>query len=340
MHFYRAALMVSAAMLGAGCATAQNAAPPVTTSAAAPAQCLGLPTDKVAIQTYVFMGELTGLQLPAGADTLPVAEKVKVLTSVFMRGNPQGAAPEKIEALFNGLHSIGYRNIESSSITSSLPLGEHVAMLKRTGLRAVAGHDGLDLATWPATLAKAQANGQTFVGAGGFGAPGLDTLEHTLETARNLNVLGKAAAKEGLKLYVHNHSGELTTKFLYDKGDGKPVMTSAWEIVAANTDPNYVFFEVDIFWSQLAMGPGNSEALLSFLKAHRGRIALLHMKDMAQNTAITDLGTGIIDWHGVVDAAGPAIGYYIFEFDLPEKPMQSAKIAFDYLTCGGTGSSR
>lgn len=330
------ALMLSAATMATGCATMAGA----QAADAAPARCLALPTDRVAIQTYVFMGQLAGFQLPADSDSLPIAEKVKVLTGVFAKGTPAAAPPEKIEALFKSLHAIGYRNIESSSSTNALPASVHAPMLKRVGLHAIASHESLDMATWPATLAKAKANGQVFVGSGGFGAPGLDTLEHTLETARNLNTLGKQAADQGMKLYVHNHSGELTTRHLYDRGDGKPVMTTAWEIITANTDPKYVFFEVDIFWTQLALGPGNNDALLSFLNQHRGRIALLHMKDMAKNTAITDLGTGIIDWPGVVDAAGPAVKYYIFEFDLPDDPMKSARIAFDYLTCGGARTAR
>ncbi len=31
-------------------------------------------------------------------------------------------------------------------------------------------------------------------------------------------------------------------------------MASAWEIVAANTDPRYVHFEVDIHWARVGIG--------------------------------------------------------------------------------------
>lgn len=48
-------------------------------------------------------------------------------------------------------------------------------------------------------------------------------------------------------LYVHNHTGEFDARFPYDPGDGKPVPTSAWEIVAANTDPRFIQFEIDVF---------------------------------------------------------------------------------------------
>jgi sugar phosphate isomerase/epimerase len=117
------------------------------------------------------------------------------------------------------------------------------------------------------------------------------------------------------------------------------VMTSAWEIVAANTDPRYVHFEVDIYWAREAFGAGETQELLNFLKRYRDRIVLLHMKDMAPSGAVADLGHGTTNWHEVIDAAGPAVRYYIYEFDLPANPARSAQIGFEYLTCNRKGSS-
>ncbi len=59
------------------------------------------------------------------------------------------------------------------------------------------------------------------------------------------------------------------------------------------------------------------------------------MKEMAPNAAVADMGAGTTDWRRVVEAAGPQIAYYIYEFDFPSDPAQSAKIGFDYLGCGG-----
>lgn len=328
------ALMVAAVMMTPMAVAHDHAAAMPT------AHCLGLPTKKVAIQTYVFMGDLAGLRLPADADNLPPMKKFGQLGSLFTPGGAPKPSSEKVEALFRAIRGIGYRNIESSPATNGFSADVHAAMLKRAGLHAVASHEPLDKATWPATLAKAKANGQMFIGSGDFGRPGLSSLERTLETARTLNELGKSAADQGLKFYVHNHTGEFSSRFLYDRGDGKPVMTSAWEIVAANTDPRYVHFEIDVYWARLAFKPENFEELLGFIRKYRGRISLLHMKDMAGNGAITDLGAGTTDWRRVVDAAGPSIQYYIFEFDFPVDPMRSARIGFDYLTCGGKLKSR
>lgn len=299
-------------------------------------QCLGLPVEKVAIQTYVFMGELMQLRLPPGSDSLPPMKKFETLGWLFS-GAAHQPRPADVEAVYATIRQIGYRNIEESSFTGQSKPDDHAALLKRSGLRAVASHESLDAAGWKQTLTKARAAGQEFVGSGSWGNPGPDTLGHLLATARMLNERGKAAADQGLKFYIHNHAAEFTGRFPYDHGDGKPVMTSAWEIVAANTDPRYVSFELDIYWAREAFGLGNSQELLQLLKKYRSRIVLLHMKDTAPSGAVADLGSGITDWRAVVHAAGPDIRYYVYEFDLPERPARSAQIGFEYLTCREAG---
>lgn len=241
--------------------------------------------------------------------------------------------PAEVESVFGRIRAIGYRNLEESSFTGSFTPTNYSALLKRTRLRTVASHESLDETGWAQSLAKAKAAGQEFVGSGSWGAPGPDTLEHLLNTASMLNARGKAAADQGLKFYIHNHAGEFTSRFPYDHGDGKPVMTSAWEIVAANTDPRYVNFELDIYWAREAFGLGNSQDLFDFLKKYRSRIVLLHMKDTADSGVVADMGAGTTDWREVVQAAGPGIRYYVYEFDLPENPLRSAEIGFEYLTC-------
>lgn len=299
--------------------------------------CLGLPVEKIAIQTYSFAPTLMGIDIPPEWDALPVAEKFERLKPHFAKlaggGQPD---PAKLAEVFAQIAAIGYRNVEGMGLISAGDPDGYARLLKDHGLQSVAGHVNLDKATWPATLAAAKARGQRYIGSGGFGAPGLDTLDHVLATAANLNELGKAAAAEGLTLYVHNHTGEFDSRFPYDRGDGKLAMTNAWEIVAANTDPRLVQFEVDIFWARLGLRPDRFDDLLAFLEKYRSRIALLHMKDLAPNGAVADMGAGTTDWQRVIDAAGPQIAYYVYEYDFPSDPAKSARIGFDYLSCAKT----
>ena len=183
-------------------------------------------------------------------------------------------------------------------------------------------------------IADAKTLGQSYIGSAGFGQPGFDTLENTLATAANLNILGKAAADKGLHLYLHNHQAELNTKYSYDLNkNGKPEMVSAWEIVAANTDPRYVNFEVDVHWARVGLGVDKFDDLIAFLNKYQKRIVMLHVKDTTADGKITDLGMGTTDWPAVFKAAGPSIRYYIWEYDGVPDVFKSADIAYRYLRC-------
>lgn len=81
------------------------------------------------------------------------------------------------------------------------------------------------------------------------------------------NRVGKIAAEYGLKLGYHNHSGE----FKCLKGTDKVM----WEYLVENTDPQYVCFELDVFWCQ--RGGKNP---VDYLKKYADRIDLLHIKDV------------------------------------------------------------
>lgn len=299
-------------------------------------RCLGLPEQKVAVQAYTFVADLVGADIPKEWDSLPVAAKFEQAMPLFGKifgGQQPKPTRQQIDAVLKQIHAIGFRNVEGFDLISQEAPALYAKLLKKNGLRAVANHTELTPAQWPARIAEAKARGQTFIGSSGFGQPGFDTLEHVLETARNLDALGRTAKAQGLKLYVHNHDKELTTKFLYDKGDGKPVMTSAWEIVAANTNPDLVHFQVDVFWALTAFGPDHFDDLLAFLEKHRSRIVMLHIKDLAADGAMTAPGKGAIDWRRVVTAAGPQIAYYIVEYDLPSDASSVSKDGLAYLTC-------
>lgn len=325
-------LMLSSALAAGGASAHDHSAHRKAPEAA---QCLALPVDKIAIQTYTFAKTVANIDIPAEWDTLPEGEKFERLRPLFAKLVGVKPDPARLEAVLKEIAAIGYRNVEGVNLIGGSDPAAYAALLKENGLQAVASHEPLDKAKWPALLAEAKARGQRFIGSGGFGGPGLDTLDHVLETARNLNELGAAAAAEGLTLYVHNHTGEFDNRFPYDHGDGQPVETSAWEIIAANTDPRFVQFEVDIFWARLGLKPERFDDLLAFLEKHRDRIVLLHMKDLAPNGAIAHMGMGTTDWRRVVEAAGPQIAYYIYEYDFPSDPAKAARIGFDYLHCGG-----
>lgn len=252
-----------------------------------------------------------------------------------------------IEAVIAHMAEVGMRNIERFGGTFGLTLEEYADLYDQYRVRPVASHGSLNPNTWDQTLADAKTLNQKYVGSGGFGGPGFGSLEDTLQTAENLNDLGRRALQQGLKLFGHNHDGEFTTKYPYDiDGDGDLEDTPVIEILIAETDPRYVSFEIDIHWARVGLAggrgspdlaenvndPENQEELLEFLEKYADRIPLLHVKDTAVDGSITEVGQGTTDWADVFRTAD-SVKHYFIEYDFPPDPYFTAENGFEFLSC-------
>ncbi|TNE63617.1 MAG: sugar phosphate isomerase/epimerase [Alphaproteobacteria bacterium] len=135
--------------------------------------------------------------------------------------------------------------------------------------------------------------------------------------AETLNKAGEKAKSAGLAVAYHNHD------FEFDALDG----TTPYEILLANTDPDLVKLELDLFWLNVA-----GVDLLSIIDRFPGRVPLAHVKDRTKDGAMTDVGSGIIDFGRVFAQAEKAgLKHYIVEHDQPEDPMQTAANSVKYL---------
>jgi sugar phosphate isomerase/epimerase len=278
--------------------------------------CTPLPEVKIAIQMYSMNGALRDPGAAPGA-----------------RG---GTPPAIVDSVLAGLHTIGYKNAELAGLFGQT-IGTVRPLMEKNQIKVIGNHGNLtaDLSAWAQTIDDAKTLGQDpMIGAAGYGPPGLNGgIENVLATAANLNKLGEAAAAKGLALYMHNHAAEVSTTYSYDiRKNGKPEMVSALEIVAANTNPRYVHFEIDVHWALNGL-KGNQDDLIALLNRLKGRIIALHVKDTAPDGKITDLGAGVIDWPRVYAAAGPDVKYYIWEYDGAPEPMKNAEIAYKYMRC-------
>ncbi len=92
------------------------------------------------------------------------------------------------------------------------------------------------------------------------------TVEGVQQMCEYFNKVGKIAAEYGLKLGYHNHAREYELL-----KDSEQVM---WEYLVENTDPQYVCFELDVYWCN--KGGKNP---VDYLKKYPSRIELLHVKD-------------------------------------------------------------
>ncbi|MEO8415651.1 MAG: sugar phosphate isomerase/epimerase [Ginsengibacter sp.] len=139
---------------------------------------------------------------------------------------------------------------------------------------------------------------------------GIFTLENAESAAAVFNKAGEVLKDSGLIFCYHAHGYEFQP---YKDG-------TLLDYLIKNTNPQYVSFEMDIFWIQF--GGGNPVALL---KKYGSRWKLMHLKDMRKGT-IKDLtggtsvdndvslGTGEIDIPGILKEAKKAgIKHYFIE---------------------------
>ena len=131
------------------------------------------------------------------------------------------------------------------------------------------------------------------------------SLDSVKRRAEQLNANGKLAQKFGMKMLVHNHTGE------FEKLTDSPRTT--FDILIEETDPALVTMQLDLGWIYIAgVDP------IALFKAHPGRFELWHVKDVfglktvnrslgpnarVSSMALVPVGTGHIEWKPVFEQA-------------------------------------
>jgi sugar phosphate isomerase/epimerase len=233
--------------------------------------------------------------------------------------------------VLRAIEKIGYREVEvtASNLDTIWP------SLKQTSLKPVSLHLNTPLFTKeqdkiPAALDDAKKRGFEYVVCP-YVAPadrgGADVMRKLGET---LNKAGEQARKSGLHLCYHNHAFEFEPS-----GDGNLL-----DVLMKATDPKLVSLELDIMWVRV----GGADPV-SVLKQYRNRVALMHLKNVAEGTekrynegiprtAFREVGKGMIDIPAVLRAAEKAgVKHYFVEQDQTAgNPIDSLRESFEYLS--------
>ncbi|MFC4020092.1 TIM barrel protein [Micromonospora sp. GCM10011542] len=228
------------------------------------------------------------------------------------------------------LRRIGYRRVEHAGFVGRTA-AQFRAALDAAGLRATSGHTGIpqpfDAAAWERALADANVVGcqkivHPYFGRGADGRPIRDPAVYRA-LARDLNRAGRLAERAGLDFGYHNHQLEFVP--LTDGSTG-------FEILAEQTDPRLVHFELDLYWAwRGAHDP------VDVIRAHRGRIRQVHVKDLDVEGGFADLGTGVIGFGRIFAHEREAgIEEYIVERDdagtaprAPADALDTARVGFN-----------
>ena len=228
------------------------------------------------------------------------------------------------EGTLAALADIGYRQVEFAGLYRHEPAAVR-SILDRYRLRAIGGHVDLTAITdtLDQTITEARTLGYEFVV-----MAWIDEDKRTRAgyhgIAEALNRAGDKLRHAGLTLAYHNHLFEFAP--LDPAPPGSP--RCGYDILIADTNPDLVAFELDLFW--IRKGGGDA---LAYFHEHPGRFRLVHVKDMAPDGAMVDLGRGAMDWPTLLRAASQAgVRYFIAEHDQPQDPLQFARTAFEYLS--------
>src|ERR1700722_9629197 len=237
---------------------------------------------------------------------LPIGIQLYTVGSDVQKDAP--AAVKQIAA-------IGYKEVETAGFGSLKTAAEFRKVLDDNGLKCPSAHLSFDLSNLQKAFDDANALGCTYATASvarmmilpppdmslpadqrmkqmiaGIMAP--MTEDDAKRLADVMNTVGAAAEKSGLVFASHNHTEQ------FSPVEGK----TAFDYLVNHTDPKNVAFEIDCGWAMVAgYNPGD------LVKAHPGRIKMLHIKDfLAFEKGATpggpnspkgaEIGGGIIDY--------------------------------------------
>ena len=151
-------------------------------------------------------------------------------------------------------------------------------------------------------------------------APEYRTIDHFKLLADKLNVIGERVIGAGLKFAYHNHD------FEFHDHDGQ----TGYDIILANTDPNLVKLQMDMYWVEHSSKKPPSELIAE----NPWRYVMWHIKDMDEVTRdYSEMGNGSIDYKKLLSSIDKdALQYYYIEQggNFAENSMQSIAESASY----------
>jgi sugar phosphate isomerase/epimerase len=177
------------------------------------------------------------------------------------------------------LATIGYENIEllsfnflnNTKFSDVFPAAKVKAKFQALKINPIASHEmlprGTDLLNydWESVIKY-----NSELGCQAIVIPWLwfNNREDTLRVAEQMNTIGRLFKKSGLQLYYHNHGHEFRKT-----GD-----STFFDLLAENTDPDHLKFELDLIWIALAgIDP------ITVMEKLGSRADLTHQNDSSKN---------------------------------------------------------
>lgn len=194
-------------------------------------------------------------------------------------GSPELYAKNHVEAL-KALADMGYTSVEPANYKDGKLYGVEPEQFKSdldaAGLTCLSTHIVKNISSeelrtgdftesmkwWDQAIACHKTAGAKYIVQPSFPVP--DNLKDLKTWCDYFNAVGRKCAEAGIKFGYHNHSHE------FKKVEDRVV----YDFMLENTDPRFVFFEMDVYWA--VMGHAYP---VEYFKKYPGRFRLLHIKD-------------------------------------------------------------
>lgn len=261
------------------------------------------------------------MHLPA----MPSAKHSELLYGVQI-ATVRHEATQDLARLLQALHQIGFTQVELQSVVYSHPAATLRQIIEDAGLKAVAGH--FSLPNIETSIDYAHELGLNYMVAM-LPRPRPESLDQFRAIATQLNKIATVVRSHGMEFALLFHNVELVPQ---DDSSG-------FNELLKHTDPALVHLEVDVYWiSQAGLDPA------TFLREHKDRVKLLHLKDRlagfpftyttdAGSDHSTELGKGTISWPALLrQAQQQGIRYAYLDYDKTASPvLESLNQSFAYL---------
>jgi sugar phosphate isomerase/epimerase len=248
-------------------------------------------------------------------------------------------AERNLPHVLDQIHRIGYQEVETYPGVYTFSADALRHMIVDAGLRGPSGHFSYDdLGT---RFEYATELGLEWMVCSMIPPTMWDSFAGFRTAAKQFNAWGKQAKGMGMRFAFHNHDYEfrpLGSQGLFAPGTGVTKRTG-YDVLRQETDPNLVFFEVDVYWAAQA---GHDPVTLMRLLGNR--LKLLHLKDRAAGFPISydmnpdsghfePVGRGTLNWKAIL-AEGERLGveHYFVEQDQTHGPaIDAVRESYRYL---------
>ena len=223
---------------------------------------------------------------------------------------------------------IGYTFVEPAGYGDGKFYGMEPAEFKKVvnnaGMDIISSHTGRpvpDSSNWDKTMEWwdqcIQAHkevGVKYIVQPFMGEKAYNSLEGLQRYCEYFNAVGEKCNKAGIKFGYHNHDQEFKTKF-----DG----TRIYDYMLQNTDPEKVFFQIDLYWAV----EGGADPV-KYFEEYPERFTLWHVKDKAELGA-----SGMMDFEKYFQQAEQSgMQYQIVEIEeYNYEPIVSVEKCYDFL---------